>query len=177
MWVVVAAMLQAGTVLDEASAQTAASDVQMQYDRRSLRIRARNADLKRVLTTLAETVDITIDYPETLERRVTLNRRSVTIEDALDAMLIGINHVIFYSGRGPDETEITRVTIIGKAPHRQPTSPRQRQLTARIAAYNRQIAVWQRRLSAMDADSARGRRYADRIRRLEQRIERLEQPY
>lgn len=167
-------MLQVGITVNEVPAQPATANVKMQYDRQSLRISAINADLKRVLAMLAETADMTIEYPLALERRITLNRQGITVEDALGALLIGINHVIFYSGRSPDQTEITKVTIIGKTKPRPPTSPQQRQAVARIAAYKRQIAALQRRLSGIDAGSARGRSYANRIRQLEQRIERLE---
>lgn len=176
-WALLVAALQAGIIVTGAAAQPATGEVNMQYDRQSLRIRANNADLKRVLVELAQTADITIEYPAALERKITLNRRGISIEKALEAMLVGINHVIFYSGPGPDRADITKVTIVGKAGRPAPASPKQRQAAARIAAYQRQIAALQNRLSGMDAGSARGRRYTNRIRRLEQRIEKLERQY
>ncbi len=170
---VILVLLQASVIVGDAADQPSGQELQLRYSQQSLQISARNADLKQVLAQLASIADITVVYPTALEKRITLNRRGISIRDALDAMLIGINHIIFYSGPDPEAAHVTKVEIFGKKAAAQPSSARQKQLARRIASYRRQISSLQKRLSTIDADSNRGRRYTNRIRRLEQTVERL----
>ncbi|HSO19645.1 MAG TPA: hypothetical protein VLT88_09320 [Desulfosarcina sp.] len=155
-------------------AQPAGHRLKMHYEDRSLRIEAHNANLKAVLRELAATAGITIEYPAALERKVSLNRRGISVSEALKAMLKGISYVVYYSGADSRHAGVTRVQILGRAgPRHSPSGPTA-QLSRRIEAHRRQIAALRRRLSTLDPGSTRGRRYAGRISRLEKSIERLE---
>lgn len=138
-----------------------------------LKIEARNVDLKEMFSKLAETAHITIEYPVSLQKTVTMKRSGISMADALKEMLKGINYAIFYSGTRSHEARISKVLVFSESEPRKPLSAREKRLTRRIQSYQKQIDTLRRRLASLDANSSRGRRYSNRIRRLEKSIQRL----
>jgi hypothetical protein len=157
-----------------ADAQLASTTLRMSFDNRLLKIEAENADIKDVLTKLASTADIAVEYPVTLKKAITYHRQGVSLRHALKQMLIGINHILIYSGTNPNQASISKVMVLGKAEGRKPASAQERRLARRIKTYRRQIDAIKHRLSKIDANSSRGKRYLRQIKRIEGNIERLE---
>ena len=164
-------MVQSGSL---AYAQLASAKLRMSYDKRLLKIDADNADIKDVLSTLASTANITVEFPVTLKKAITIHRQGVTLTQALRQMLIGINHILIYSGANPSQATISKVLVLEKAGPRKPVSPKASRLARRIKTYQRQIDSIKNRLSKTDANSSRGKRYLRQINRIEGNIERLE---
>ncbi|BBO66119.1 hypothetical protein DSCA_00490 [Desulfosarcina alkanivorans] len=142
--------------------------------KRTLQIEAKNADLKQVLWKLATVANITIEYPVALKKTITIHKDDISLRDVLKRMLKGVNYVIFYSGPNPNQVEISKVKVMGKAGRRKSKSIRQRQLAGRKKSYQRKIVSLKRRLSKIDANSRRGKSYLNRIKRLEKTIQQLE---
>jgi hypothetical protein len=154
--------------------QASSLNLRLTKNQRLLQIEARNVDLKEIFAKLAETAHITIEYPVSLQKTVTMKRSGISMADALKEMLKGINYAIFYSGTRSQEARISKVLVFSESEPRKPLSAREKRLAARIQSYQKQIDTLRRRLSSVDAGSSRGRRYSNRIRRLEKSIQRLE---
>jgi hypothetical protein len=153
--------------------QASSLNLSLDKDNRLLQIEARNVDLEEVFSRLAETANITIEYPASLQKKVTMDRSGISIADALQEMLKGINHVIFYSGARSNKARISKVLVLGEPEPRKPISAREKRLAGRIQSYQKRIENFRRRLSSVDANSSRGKRYSNQIRRLEKNIQRL----
>jgi len=154
--------------------QASSLNLSLDKNQRMLQIEARNVDLKEIFSKLAETVPITIEYPVSLQKTVTMKRSGISVADALKEMLRGINYVIFYSGTRSHKARISKVLVFSESEPRKPLSNREKRLARRIQSYRKQIDTLRRRLSSVDAGSSRGKRYSSRIRRLERSIQRLE---
>ncbi|BBO78207.1 hypothetical protein DSCW_56240 [Desulfosarcina widdelii] len=154
--------------------QASSLNLRLNNNQRLLQIEARNVDLKEIFSKLAETAHITIEYPVSLQKKVTMKRSDISIADALKEMLKGINHVIFYSGTRSQKARISKVLVFNESEPRKPLSNREKRLARRIQSYRKQIDTLRLRLSSVDSGSSRGRRYSNRIRRLEKSIQRLQ---
>jgi len=154
--------------------QASSLNLSLNKGQRLLQIEARDVDLKEIFSKLAETAHITIEYPVSLHKTVTIKRSNISITDALKEMLKGINHVIFYSGARSNKARVSKVLVLSEAEPRKPLSIREKRLARRIQSYRRQIDSYRRRLSEVDPNSSRGKRYSSRIRRLEKSIQRFE---
>jgi hypothetical protein len=144
-------------------------------DGRTLQLVAEGVDIKNVLSELARAANIAITYPLALDKKVFLDKRGLSVGEALRLLLKGMNHVIIYSGPNSKKANIKKVLVLGKKNKRQPISQRKaRQLNRRIKAYQRQIESLKRRLATLDPNSQRGKRYLKRINRLESSIEGLQ---
>jgi hypothetical protein len=155
-------------------AQLASTKLRMSYDKRLLKIDADNADIKDVLSTLASTANITVEFPVTLKKAITIHEQDATLRQVLRQLLIGINHILIYSGTNPGLATISKVLVLEKAGPRKPVSPKASRLARRIKTYQRQLDTLKRRLSETDANSRLGKRYSRQINRIEGNIERLE---
>jgi len=153
--------------------QASSLSLSLDKDKRLLQIEARNVDLEEVFSRLAETAHIAIEYPASLQKKVTMDRSGISIADALQEMLKGINHVIFYSGARSNKVRVSKVLVLGESKPRKPISAREKRMARRIQSYQKRIDNFRRRLSSVDANSSRGKRYSSQIRRLEKNIQRL----
>jgi len=154
--------------------QASSLNLSLDKNQRMLQIEARNVELKEIFSKLAETVPITIEYPVSLQKTVTMKRSGISVADALKEMLRGINYVIFYSGTRSHKARISKVLVFNESEPRKPLSNREKRLARRIQSYRKQIDTLRLRLSSVDANSSRGKRYSSRIHRLERSIQRLE---
>jgi hypothetical protein len=154
--------------------QASSLNLSLNKGQRLLQIEARDVDLKEIFSKLAETAHITIEYPVSLQKTVTIKRSDISISDALKEMLKGINHVIFYSGSRSNKARVSKVLVLSESEPRKPLSIRGKRLARRIQSYRKQIDSYRRRLSEVDPNSIRGKRYSNRIRRLEKSIQRFE---
>lgn len=166
---------QLSTVCRLSYAQGSSIELHIREDDRSLQIVAEGADIKNVLSELAIAANIAITYPVSLEKRITMDKRGLSVSGALKVLLKGINHVILYSGPTSKKAKVEKVLVLRKKTKRQPISRRkERVLNRRIKAYQRQIDSLKRRLASLDANSQQGKRYLNRINRLENNVERLQ---
>jgi type II secretory pathway component GspD/PulD (secretin) len=154
-------------------AQSSYQKLQISYDKNSITISARDADLKTVLVKLADKTDTYIKFSNSLKKKITIQLTETSLQEALRRLLKGYNHFILYSGTNKKQAEISGVYVLTRVKEPRRSSGDARQIANRIRSYERQIESLKKRLSGIDTDSRRGKLYMRRIRRLENFIERL----
>ena len=171
MTVVILAIVVGGNPL---SGHAQGSDPQLDVtcQNNKISINARNVDIKRILSQIAERANIRISFPADIKRSVTLERVDASIKAVLRNLLIGWNHAVIYSRSGSKKEKIVEVIVFSKK-KAQAVSKAQSRTLDRIKSYERQLDSLRDKFSKVDADSSRGKQYARRINLLEQRIEKL----
>lgn len=155
-------------------AQSSNQNLSITYENRLLTISAKDADLKNVLLKLAEKTNTQITFPGSLEKQVTINKKSVSLREALKSLLHGLNHAIIYSVTNKKNVIISRVRVFADSKKSSLSQTANRRITNRIRAYERQIRSLKNNLSRVDENSRRGKSYLSRISRLEEKIRSLE---
>lgn len=163
-----------GWILSASSADAADSKLQIKYQDRRLTIAAENADIKTVLSKIAEKANILIRIPNSITKRITCNKQKASLKEALQSLLKGMNHAIIYQKQSQTQSRIAKVLVYPEATLSTADINANRRLDGRIRSYERQIESLKNRLSKVDQNSARGKNYTKRIRGIEQKIERLE---
>jgi hypothetical protein len=161
-------------VLSASSANAADAKLQVKYQNRRLTIAAENADIKTVLSRIAEKTNILIRIPNSITKRITCNKQKASLKEALQSLLRGINHAIIYRKQNQAESSIAKVLVYPQATLSTADINANRRLDGRIRSYGRQIDALKKRLSQVDPNSTRGKNYTRRIRGIEQKMERLE---
>ena len=156
-------------------AQSSDQKLSIRYHNNLLTISAKDADLSNVLIKLAEMTDIYFSIPVALHKKVTIRKNGISIKEALQFLLRGLNHAIIYSGPSKNRVAISEVFIFKKAKTPQQVTGSEIQIANRIKAYQRQIETLKMTLSKIDENSSQGRGYLRAIKVLEKNIERLEQ--
>jgi type II secretory pathway component GspD/PulD (secretin) len=154
-------------------AQSSYQKLQISYDKNSITISARDADLKNVLLKIADKTNTYVKFPDSLQKKITIQLSETSLKAALGRLLKGYNHVILYSGTSKEQAEVAGVFVLTKVKESRRSSGDARRIANRIRSYERQIESLKKRLSGIDEDSRRGKLYIRRIRRLENFIERL----
>ena len=156
-------------------ANAAASDagLRIRYADNRIDISVKNIELKRVLVKLAEAANFYIEFPVSLEKKVSIEKKKISLQETLDRILKDYNHVVLYSGPNSAEASVAKVFVYSKAEKSRRLTANQRRLANRIKRYERQIDAVERRLARVDQSSSRGRRYQRQIKSLKKRIERL----
>ncbi len=160
-------------------AQGGGQGLQINYQNQLLSISARNVDIKNFFSKLAEKTNITIEYPESLERKITLERENISLKRFLPDFLRNMNHVIIYSGSGRENSRIAEVRVYPKSTVSHSSvstaSGRSRdRIRQRIDSYRKIVEKLRNSLANVGENSNRGRVYVNRIRRYEDRIKKLE---
>lgn len=167
---------------DRLFAQGAPTKLEINYQNRLLSVTAENVDIKDFFSRLAEKAHITIAYPATLDKRITLNRENVSLKSFLSSFLRNMNHVIIYSGSDAKNSRISEVHIYPKSTvSRLPRSSgasvsnrSQDRIRRRIDSYKKIVEKLRETLSGVGEDSSRAQVYRNRIQRYEERIKNLE---
>lgn len=154
-------------------AQSPSSKFQLNFKNNLLTISAKNADLKNVLIKLADKTNISIGYPDSLEKKVTLNKNRIPLREALQRLLKGLNYAIIYSGSKRNKAVISDVFIFKKSKKTARLRVNERRITNRIKSYERQLELLKKRLSTVEENSRRAKNYTRRINLIEKNIERL----
>jgi hypothetical protein len=154
-------------------AKNTSSKLQLRIENNLLTISTKNADLKGVLLRLADKTGITIRYPISLDKKVTVNRRSVSLKEALRALLRGLNYAIFYSGSKKKQAVISDVLIIKENKRSNSLNARERRIANQIKSYEKRLESLRNRLSNINENSRRGKNYLRQIKFYEERIESL----
>ena len=154
------------------------NNYQLTYEKNLVSISATQANLKSILTDIAEKADITMRYPNSFDKKVTLKVNQISLRKALKRLLKDFNYSIIYSG-SKNRAVISDVYIFEKdqrsSRRTTPTSSSASRAANRIQSYERRIETLKKNLAKVDENSARGRRYLRQIESYEKTIERLKQ--
>jgi hypothetical protein len=163
-----------GFLTSLAHAQDNSSKYRIGLDDGLLTISAKNADLSRILSRVAEEADILIKFPENLSKQITIKLSSVPVRKALRRILRGENYAFVYEGG-----DISEVYVVPKssARSRSRNYGRSQQMDDRvrasIARYEKRLQTLKDRMAQIDKSSRRGKIIMRRIRSTEKAIERL----
>jgi type II secretory pathway component HofQ len=163
-----------GLLTPLAHAQDAGSEYRVGYDDGLLTISAKEANLKRILTLVADEADILVRFPQNLSRQITINLSAVPLRRALRRLLRGENYAFIYEG-----SEISEVYVApeSSAPSRSRSYARPQQRADRIRAsierYEKRLETLKNRMAQVDETSRRGKVIGRQIRSTERTIERL----
>ena len=145
---------------------------QLTYEKNLISISASKADLKSILTDIEEKTDISIRYPTSLDKKITIKINKSSLKKALQRLLKDFNYSIVYTG-SKKQAVISDVYIIKKKISSPRTNSNEARITNRIRTYERRIETLKKSLSGVDEDSARGKRYSTQIKSYEKNIENL----
>ena len=167
---------------DRLLAQGAPQGLQINYRDQLLSISARNVDIKDFLTGLSEKAHITIEFPASLKKNITLNRENISLRGFLSNFLRNMNHVIIYSGSDPENSRISEVHIYpGSTTSRSsissssyPYTGPKGEIRRRIDTYKKIVERLRSRLSGEGENGSHSAVYLNRIHRYEERIKKLE---
>ena len=169
-------LLCTGMILVNVSfAASSNSKIQIRYSNNLIDIAAKNAEIKAVLLKLAEVANIHIKFPSSLEKKISINKQSISLRDALKRLLKDFNYIVIYSGPNKVKASVSKVFIYSEAEKTRRLTASQRLAANRIKNYERQIDSIKQRLSRVDQNSSRAKRYLRQIRSIESRINRLQQ--
>ena len=170
----VVGLLLSGLVwVQETACSETNADIDISMAGGLLDISASNADLKSVLSLLAQRADISISFPSTLEKTITIHKQGLTLREAIESLSRGFNRVIVYSGPSKKKAAISEVIVLKRTQISAGRKTAQNRTQQRIDSYERQIESIRKRLARMDPNSSQGRRYTSRIKRIEKNIRRL----
>jgi hypothetical protein len=156
------------------NAQSSDQKLRITYNNNLINISAEDADLQNVLLKIADNTNIYVRFPATLEKKITISKKKISLRDALTTILRGLNYAIIYSGSDKNQTFISEVFIFKKSRQQRVNEAR---IANRMRAYKKQIESLRKNLLKIDESSSRGKRYLRRIRILEKRMERLQGQY
>ena len=183
-------------------AESTNQNILITYKENVLSIRTKDADLKKVLFELADETNIDIQLPLSLDKKITINRSGISLNEGLKDILKDLNYIILYSGIEDNNVLISKVIIFQKSntsttlpdgkiqqtnseipstKNEEPSATREGSsvtredsLAARIKFYERQIESLKQRLTKIDENSRLGRKYSRHIKRFEKLIEKNE---
>ena len=172
-------------------AESTNQNIRISYKENVLSIRAKNADLRKVLFELAHETNINVRLPLSLDKKISINRSGISLSEGLEDILKHLNYVILYSGIKNNKPLISKVivfqkskmsTILTDGKTQQANSETQQanseiqstvreKHSANINFYKRRIESYKKKLSEIDENSRLGKKYLERIKRLEKLIE------
>ena len=173
-------------------AESTNQNILISYKENVLSIRAKDADLKKVLFELAEETNINVRLPRSLDKKITINRSGISLSEGLEDILKHLNYVIFYSGIKNNKPLISKVIVfptskisttltVGEiqstnreeqsANREEQSTNRDEQSANKIKYYEKKMESLKKRLSKIDENSRRGKQYSRQIKRLEKLIE------
>ena len=166
------------TILDcLVNAQGSDQQLRITYNNNLLTISAEDADLQNLLLKLADNTNIYIRFPASLEKKITISKKKISLRDALKTILREFNYAIIYSGSDKNQTFISKVIVFKKSKKSRQQRVNEARIANRMRAYEKQIESLKENLLKIDENSSRGKRYLRRIRILEKKIERLQWQY
>lgn len=145
---------------------------QLSVEKNILSISAEKADLKSILSDIAKIKDISIQYPASLDKKITIKIKEISLRDALERLLKDLNFSIIYSG-SKKKAVISEIFIYKQSTGSSRVSTADKRIINRIKSYERRIQSLKNNLSKVDENSSRGRSFLNRIRSYEKNIERL----
>jgi hypothetical protein len=159
------------------NAQSSDQKLRITYNNNLINISAEDADLQNVLLKIADNTNIYVRFPATLEKKITISKKKISLRDALTTILRGLNYAIIYSGSDKNQTFISKVFVFKKSKKSRQQRVNEATIANRMRAYQKQFESLKKNLLTIDESSRRGKRYLRRIRILEKRMERLQGQY
>jgi hypothetical protein len=159
------------------NAQSSDQKLRITYNNNLINISAEDADLQNVLLKIADNTNIYVRFPATLEKKITISKKKISLRDALTTILRGLNYAIIYSGSDKNQTFISKVFVFKKSKKSRQQRVNEAPIANRMRAYQKQFESLKKNLLTIDESSRRGKRYLRRIRILEKRMERLQGQY
>jgi hypothetical protein len=155
-------------------AQSSSQKIRVRYDDNLVSISAKEADLKNILLELEDKTHISVSFPVSLGKKITIRVSEIKLRKALERLLFGLNYAITYSGASKNQAEVLGVHVFKKTKKSTRARGGERRILNQIKAYQRRIESYKKRLSEVDVNSRRGKVYLKRIENYEKRIVRLE---
>jgi hypothetical protein len=164
------------SIFSFSDAKTFNPNIQIDYTNNLLTISVQKADLKNVLLKLSEKTGVYVRFPNSLKKQITTKMSDVSLKEVLSKILKGINHAIVYSGSKKNRTSVSKVFVYMKSKRSgisRGSTPREKQISARIKSYERRLESLNEKLSQLDKNSRIGKRYLRQIRSYQNVIENL----
>jgi len=180
-------------------AESTNPNILISYKENVLSIRAKDADLRKLLFELADETNINVRLPLSLDKKISINRSGISLSEGLEDILKHYNYVILYSGIKNNKPLISKVIVfpnseisttltdgeiqqanieIQSTDKEEQSTDREEQSTDReeqsannINFYEKLLESLKKRLSKIDENSRQGKKYSKRIKRLEKLIE------
>ena len=155
-------------------AQTSNQEYRIDYDNGLLTLSAKKANLKSLLTHVAEEAGILVRCPKNLKKEVTIKLSSVSLRKALHRLLKGESYALIYKGSAISEVYVVSKPS-GRSISRNYKSPRDQEdrIRASIKRYEQQLETLKNRMEKVNENSRRGKVIMRQIRSTEKTIERL----
>jgi hypothetical protein len=161
-------------------AQTSRQKYRIDYDDGFLTLTAKEANLNRLLTHVAEEAGILISLPRNWRREITIELFNVPLRKGIRRLLKGENYALIYFVSGKNKSSaISEVHILPKPSvtrvsreYKRQRSQRER-VKASIIRYEKRLQTLKDQLAKVNEASRRGRRIRSQIRSTERSIERL----
>lgn len=161
-------------------AQTSRQNYRIDYHNGLLTLSAKKADLKRLLTHVAEKAGIHVRFPKNLKKQITIKLSSVPLGRALRRLLKGENYALIYSAsRKLKASPISEVYVLPKRSGPRISTQynrlrrREELIRASIRRYEKRLETLKDRMATVNEESRRGRLIRNQIRSTEKTIERL----
>ena len=148
------------------------NNYQISFENNLLSLSAKKADLKNILNDISKIRDISIRFPPSLDKKITLKIKEISIREGLERLLKDFNYSIIYSGP-KKQAAISDVFVFKQNKKSAQLSAKDNRIANRIKSYEKRIESLKNNLSKVDENSTRGRSYLNRIRSYEKNIERL----
>lgn len=160
-------------VLNASYASTVSSKIRIKRFDNLIDISVKNAELRTVLLKLEEITDVHFYFPSSLEKKISLTQKKISLHQTLKRLLKNFNYIILFSGSNKLNASVSKVFIYSEAEKARRLTASERRIANRIKRYEKQIDSIKRQLSRVDQNSSRGKRYLRRIQSIENRISRL----
>ena len=161
-----------------ADAQTFAQDLHIEYKNNLITISAQNADLKNVLSKLANKTNIIVRFPNSLKKQITIKLSKHPLNEVLSRILKGLNHAIIYSASKKNRTVVSEVLVYNKSVSYKVSNrskPRGRKINRSrlLKSLERRLKNLNKKYSLGNISSSQRERYLKQIRAYENKIEQL----
>ena len=169
------------------------------YKNDLLSISTKDADLKKVLLKLSDKTNINIKLPVYMDKKITINKNGISLDEGLKYILKNLNHIILYSGIKNNKPMISRVIVLSESKkstkltasrteaassETQPANSETQAASSLIQlpnsemqaadilkGYKKQIEILQMKLSTIPENNRLRKHYIKRIKILEKFIE------
>lgn len=168
------------SIASSTPAQSSGQTFRIDYESGLLTLSAERADVKTLLTQIAQRAGIHVRFPRNLRKQITIRLSSVSLREALRRLLKGENYALIYSVSGKRKPgAISEVYVLPKSSgpriSRQYERPRRRDqvIRASITRYEKRLETLKKRMTTVDEESRRGGLIRNQIRLTEKTVERL----
>ncbi len=155
------------------------STLQMDYEDKKLSLTTKDADLKSILLRLSREVGIGVWFPQSLNKRLTVELSGVSLERALKAILKGVSYATIYSrSRKTSKIRVSEVHVFRESKRRTTiwhSVGKSSRIESRINYYEKRLKSVQDKLDRAASGSALERRFQRQTRSIERTIARLKQ--